>query len=148
MQLNGLCCRSSYLTQRLLPALSGPTPLTTWAENRNSLHVQNGNGNAKKADTQGINQFFLLCKRSESRQRAHSVEKHRFSTKAENICPHSATEEFWRGVRLKWASGLGAASWNLSRQSSRSFSKAVLLAEILETPIWEFFNRISPNQPS
>jgi len=75
---------------------------------------------------------------------AYSVEKLRFPAKSENICPRSVTEEFWREVRLKRVSGSSAASWNLSWQSSRSFGKGVLLAEILEIPIWEFFNRISP----
>jgi len=47
-----------------------------------------------------------------------------------------------RGVQQKWATGPYAASWSLSRQSSQDFSKDALLAEILNIPIWEFFNKI------
>ena len=41
-----------------------------------------------------------------------------------------------------------ASLWNRSRQSSLSIPKGVLLAEIFEIQLSEFFNRISPMQPS
>jgi hypothetical protein len=75
---------------------------------------------------------------------AYSVEKLRFLAKLENICPHSPSEDFLRGVQLKWASGPVVASWHLTRKSSLTFSKGVLLAGFLEMSICEFFNRISP----
>jgi len=83
---------------------------------------------------------------SEGSLPAYSVEKLRFRPKSENISLHGAGGKFWRGVRLKWASCAVAAPWSLSRQSSMSFSKGVLLAKIFEIKILEFFNRISPKQ--
>jgi len=53
-----------------------------------------------------------------------------------------------REVQQKWTTGPDVASWNLSRQSSQSFSKDVLLAENLKIPIWEFFNRIGSKRTS
>ena len=51
-------------------------------------------------------------------------------------------------LRLKWAYCAVAAPWSLWRQSSMSFSKDVLLAEIFEIQVLEFFNRIGRKQHS
>jgi hypothetical protein len=69
---------------------------------------------------------------------AYSVERLCFLANSENICPHSSNEDSLLGIQLKWASGSIVTSWSLLWQSSQSFSKDVLWAEVLKISIWGF----------
>jgi hypothetical protein len=58
---------------------------TPRAESGPSLQVRDRKGSEKKADTQGISQFFLLRKRSEWRLGAYFVEKLQYRVFRSNL---------------------------------------------------------------